>query len=86
MTAVLTITAALLFVAAALTLIRLLRGPTTHDRLVALDLLVVVLLGGIIVEAVARDAGAHLILLVVLALLGFLSTVSVLRFGVEEPR
>lgn len=86
MSVVLAVTAGLLFVAAVLTLVRLLRGPTTYDRIVALDLLTVILLGGIVVEALARDAGPHLVLLVVLALLAFLSTVSVLRFDVEEPR
>ncbi|GAB3344746.1 monovalent cation/H+ antiporter complex subunit F [Modestobacter lapidis] len=86
MSAVLLITAALLLVAAGLTLFRLLRGPSLYDRLVALDLLVVIIMGGILVEALQRNESANVLLLVVVALLGFLSTVSVLRFDVEERR
>jgi multicomponent Na+:H+ antiporter subunit F len=85
-TAVLLAAAALLLVAAGLTLFRLLRGPTLYDRVVALDLLVVVVLGGILLESLWRGEGANVVLLVVVALVGFLSTVSVLRFDVEEPR
>lgn len=86
MTAVLVTTGGLLFVAAALVLVRLLRGPTTYDRLVALDVLVVVLLGGILLDALWRREGANIVLLVVVALVGFLSTVAVLRFGAGDER
>ncbi|RBY78479.1 hypothetical protein DQ239_07890 [Blastococcus sp. TF02-09] len=86
MTAVLFVTGGLLLVAALLTLFRLLRGPSVYDRLVALDLFVVILLGGILVEALGRREPANVVLLVVVALVGFLSTVSVLRFDVEDPR
>jgi multicomponent Na+:H+ antiporter subunit F len=85
-TAVLLLTAALLLLAAVLTLVRMLRGPSIHDRLVALDLLVVIVLGGILLHGVWREEAANVILLVVVALVGFLSTVSVLRFDIEEPR
>jgi multicomponent Na+:H+ antiporter subunit F len=85
-TTVLLAVAALLLLAACLTLVRLLRGPTLYDRLVALDLLVVVVLGGILVASLWRGEGPDVVLLVVVALVGFLSTVSVLRFDVEEPR
>jgi multicomponent Na+:H+ antiporter subunit F len=85
-TAVLMVAAALLFLAAILTLVRMLRGPSIHDRLVALDLLVVIVLGGILLHSVWRGEAANVILLVVVALVGFLSTVSVLRFDIEEPR
>lgn len=86
MTAVLATTGGLLFVAGALILVRLLRGPTTYDRLVALDVLVVVVLGGILLEALWRGEGANIMLLVVVALVGFLSTVAVLRFGAGDER
>ncbi|MDW5329672.1 monovalent cation/H+ antiporter complex subunit F [Plantactinospora sp. KLBMP9567] len=79
MRSALVVTAGLLAVAGFLTLVRLFRGPTLHDRLVALDTLVVVVISGIAVEAALRDAAANVILLVVVALVGFLSTVSVLR-------
>lgn len=83
MSVVVATTAALLFVAAVLTLVRLLRGPTVYDRLVALDTLVVIVLSGILVETIARGEGSSVILLAVVALVGFLSTVAVLRFDTQ---
>ncbi|WNV73744.1 monovalent cation/H+ antiporter complex subunit F [Geodermatophilus sp. DSM 44513] len=86
MTAVLTVTAGLLLVAGVLVLIRLFRGPTVYDRLVALDVLTLVVLGGILVEALWRDRIADVVLLAVVTLVAFLSTMSVLRFDVEDQR
>jgi multicomponent Na+:H+ antiporter subunit F len=85
-TAVLLATGALLLVAGALTLVRLFRGPTLYDRLVALDVLTVVVMGGILVEALWRGRSPDVVLLAVVALVAFLSTMSVLRFDVEEQR
>lgn len=85
MTVVLTLTAALLAVAAALVLGRLLRGPSLHDRLVALDTLVALLVCGIAVRSVQLGKLTDVVIIVVVVLVGFLSTLTALRLsGVEE--
>jgi multicomponent Na+:H+ antiporter subunit F len=63
-----------------LAFIRLVRGPTLPDRVVALDLMAVLTVGMIAAYAVATD---HPILLdpaTVLALVGFLGTVAFARY------
>ena len=69
-----------LVVAAALTALRLARGSSLADRIVALDSLLVVIVSGIAVGAARDGTGAYLDVLVVTALLGFVSTLSVARF------
>lgn len=80
MDAVTTIAFGALAVAAALCTVRLLRGPSLADRIVALDSLLVVIVCGIAVETARTRSGTHLNLLVVAALLGFVGTVTVARF------
>ncbi|HET7327732.1 MAG TPA: monovalent cation/H+ antiporter complex subunit F [Nocardioidaceae bacterium] len=79
MTTVLQITLGLLAVGGLLTLVRLLRGPTSYDRLVALDTLVIVVVSGVAVEAALHRDGASVVVLVVVALVGFVSTTAVAR-------
>ncbi|MGH9183319.1 MAG: monovalent cation/H+ antiporter complex subunit F [Acidimicrobiales bacterium] len=69
-----------LAVAGALSLIRLLRGPSLADRIVALDSLLVVIVCGLAVDAARTREGTYLDVLVVTALLGFIGTVTVARF------
>lgn len=76
---VLMVTAGLLAVSGLLVLVRLFRGPTRFDRLVALDMLLVVMVAAIAVDAALRGAGVNVVLLVVIALVGFLSTVGAAR-------
>ena len=63
-----------------LCLLRVLRGTSVTDRIVALDTLLVTTVGGVAVLAVATGSGLFLDVLVVTALLGFLGTVSVARY------
>lgn len=70
----------LLATAAVLFVVRLLRPGSLADRIVALDSLVVVVVSGIGVEAARTRDGTYLDVLVVAALLGFVSTVTVARF------
>lgn len=70
----------LLALAGSLTILRLLRGPSLADRIVALDATLVVLVCGIAVMSVRRGSGLLLDVLVVAALLGFTSTSLVARF------
>lgn len=69
-----------LAVAAALILVRLVRGPSIADRIVALDAILVVIVSGIAVQAARTRDGIYLDALVVAALLGFVGTITVARF------
>lgn len=71
---------AVLLVSALLAVVRLVRGSSVADRIVALDLLLVIIVSGIAVATVATGSGAFLDVLVVAALLGFLGTVTVARY------
>ena len=80
MTAVTTLAFAGLAVAGFLCVLRLLRGPSLADRIVALDALLIVIVSGIAVDAARTGVGTYLEVLVVAALLGFVGTVNVARF------
>ena len=81
MTVIAVIVTALLVAAGGLTLVRIIRGPTILDRAVATDVLLAVAVAAIATEAAySRDATA-LPVLVVLALVGFVGSVSVARFA-----
>lgn len=71
---------ALLSAGLGLTLFRLLKGPTLPDRVVALDLSAVLVVGFIALHSVRSDADVFLSAAVVLALLSFLGTVAFARF------
>jgi len=69
-----------LSLAAGLCVVRLVRGPSVPDRIVALDALLLVVVSGIAVGAAATGDGSYLAVLVAVALLGFVGTVTVARF------
>lgn len=69
-----------LSVAALLALVRLVRGPSVPDRIVALDALLLIVVSGIAVGAAATGDGDFLAVLLAVALLGFVGTVTVARF------
>mgnify|MGYP000865437963 FL=1 len=66
-----------LCVAVVLALIRLVRGPDTADRVVALDLIVTIIVGMTSVLAIATAEPTFLSVAIVLALVAFLGTVAV---------
>ncbi len=66
--------------AALIVLVRLVLGPSVPDRIVALDTLLQVVVAGIAVAAAVSGEGDFLAVLVAVALLGFLGTVTVARF------
>lgn len=80
MTWALEISLGLLALAAALSVVRLVRGPSIPDRVVALETLLLVVVSGIAVDAARTGRGVLLDVLVVVALLGFVSTVVMARF------
>lgn len=63
-----------------LTFVRLVRGPTLPDRVVALDLMGVQAVGAIAAWAVATDQPVLMDPATVLALVGFLGTVAFARY------
>lgn len=75
-----TVALAALSVAALLCVLRLIRPGSLADRIVALDLLLVVVVSGIAILAARTGRGSYLDVLVVAALLGFVGTVTVGRF------
>lgn len=80
MTAVLLVCFGGLALAALLVLVRLVLGPSVPDRIVALDTLLQVVVAGIAVAAAVTRDGSFLAVLVAVALLGFLGSVTVARF------
>lgn len=80
MTVVVVISLAGLAVAALMCLVRLVRGPSVPDRIIALDALLFVVVAGIAVGAAATGDGDYLAVLVAVSLLGFVGTVTVARF------
>ena len=75
-----TVALALLTVALLLTFVRLLRGPTLSDRVLALDLINILALGYIAVIAIRTGFSLYLDLAIALGLVGFLSTVALARY------
>ena len=69
-----------LSVAAALILVRLLRGPTASDRIVALDTLLLVVVAAVAVQIAWLDNPRYSGILIVVSLLAFVGTVTVARF------
>ena len=84
MNIVYTITLALLGAAILMTTARLVRGPTPFDRIMAVDVLAVLLVSGIAVHAVDRDEPAFSTILVVVSLLGFVGSVTAARLAAQR--
>ncbi len=66
----------LLSIAIVLTVVRLLRGPTLPNRVLALDQLTTLGIGIAVVYAVSTNQAAFLDVAVVLALIAFLGTIA----------
>ena len=75
-----TVAYAMLGIAAALFLFRLLRGPSLADRVIGIDGLIVTGMSMIIVRAMDTGLGAFLPTAVVLALVSFISTSVIARY------
>jgi len=84
MTVVGIICATLLGVTGLLCLVRIVRGPTMLDRTVATDVFIAASAGGIGIEAAIGRHTTTVPILVALALVGFLGSVSVARFVARD--
>nr|WP_205808847.1 monovalent cation/H+ antiporter complex subunit F [Micromonospora sp. HNM0581] len=74
----------MLSVTTLLALVRLYRGPTLLDRVVAADMLLATMVGAVGAEAAVNRHATTLPVLVVLALLGFVGSVALVRFAVRD--
>ena len=79
-TIVLGIAVAMLGAAAALVLVRLYRGPSNLDRIVAAEILLVIVIAGVALESARQRTTTYLPLLMILGLVGFVGGVAVTRF------
>ncbi len=80
MTIAVGISAAFLVIAAALSVVRIVLGPSVADRMVALDTLLFVGVGALGVYIVATGDTTYIPVLVVAVLTAFISTVIVARY------
>ncbi|KUP96767.1 monovalent cation/H+ antiporter complex subunit F [Thermobifida cellulosilytica] len=62
-------------------LYRLVRGPSVLDRIVCLNTISVLVVSAIVVEAAVRGDTAYVGLMVTVALLGFVGTLTAARFA-----
>jgi multisubunit Na+/H+ antiporter MnhF subunit len=74
------VTLGILGLAAALALVRLVRGPGLADRVVALDVVLLSLAGSIAVQAARTESDVFLLTLVVVTVIVFVSTVVIARY------
>jgi multicomponent Na+:H+ antiporter subunit F len=65
-------------------LVRILRGPTLPDRILALDMLLTIGIGYIAVIAIKTGYALYLDIAISLALVGFLATVAFARFVLQR--
>lgn len=80
MTTVVPIALAVLAVNAALCLARLVRRGSLADRVIALDVLLVVVVQGVAVHRIWTGDGAFLDVMVIVALIAFVGTATMARF------
>lgn len=76
----------MLALAALLALVRLLRGPTLPDRVVAIDLIGVLIVDLIVVSAAATGEQAFLDVAIAIAMISFVGTVAYARYVEREDR
>ena len=85
LTASLAVSLTMLSVAAGLTFIRLLKGPTLPDRVIAIDLIGVLMVCILVVTAAGTAQQAFLDVAMVVALISFVGTVAYSRY-IERSR
>lgn len=86
MTAVVAAVLAMLAAATVLTMVRLLRGPHTLDRIAALDVFVVLVVAAASVYVAYYADGSNIPLLAAVALLGFVGSATAARLVERRER
>lgn len=69
-----------------LALVRLVRGPTVPDRVVAVELISLLTAGGIVTYAVVEEQRVFLDVAIVLAVISFLGTIAFARYVERSAR
>ena len=77
---------AVLCLSFALTVWRVIKGPTLPDRILALDMLVAVAIGFIGVISIKTGFALYVDIAIALGLVGFLATVAFARFILQSQR
>jgi multicomponent Na+:H+ antiporter subunit F len=75
-----TVVQVMLGIGAVLALVRAVRGPNLADRIVALDLVLLLLAGGLAAHGARTGSELYVSVLIVVALVAFAGTVLVARF------
>ncbi|WEZ84012.1 cation:proton antiporter [Rhizobium sp. 32-5/1] len=75
-----TFTLVVLSLALAMTVVRIIRGPSLADRVLGLDMLVAIAIGFIATIAVRTGFNLYIDIAIALGLVGFLATVAFARF------
>lgn len=67
----------LLLLAFSISLVRLIKGPTVNDRIVAMDLIASITMGFILVYSVSANKAIYFDIVIIISLVSFISTVSI---------
>jgi multicomponent Na+:H+ antiporter subunit F len=86
MPAVLVVCSVLLSLAAFGAIIRMIKGPALLDRVLAADVLLVVLASALAIDMAANRHTNHVALIVGITLIGFIGSVTVARFVHDRRR
>ncbi|MDQ4502578.1 monovalent cation/H+ antiporter complex subunit F [Sinomonas sp. ASV322] len=86
MDGVLAVCSVLLALAALGAVVRMIKGPALLDRVLAADVLLVVLASALIVDMAAHRHTDNLALVVAITLIGFVGSVTVARFVQDRRR
>jgi multicomponent Na+:H+ antiporter subunit F len=81
---VLAVTAAILSLAAGGAIIRIARGPSLLDRVLASDVLLAILSAALCIDMAVNRHLNNLMLLVALSIIGFIGSVTVARFVADR--
>ena len=68
---------AMLLIAFALAFVRIVKGPTSRDRIVALDLIASITMGFILVYSVVINKAMYFDIVIVISLISFIGTVAI---------
>ncbi|MCR6492701.1 monovalent cation/H+ antiporter complex subunit F [Cellulomonas sp. P24] len=85
MTVLALLCAVMLAAGAVLAVVRVEKGPSMLDRTIAMDVVVTVLIAAIALESAVTRSAVAVPILVVLSIVGFLSSVTIARFAAVEP-
>ena len=86
MTVVFVVVLVMLVAAGLLTLVRLLKGPETLDRIVALDVFVILIVAGASVYVAFFQDGSNIPLIAAVALVGFVGSATASRLAERRRR